>query len=262
MEDQEYLLRKYAVEFDACAELMQFAIDHRPTEPEAKPVAHLVLWTAARSHRTYRVGIKLCKLGYGQQATMLNRTLFEDMVVAHWASLNPGEAATRIAEYDELAAAVQSETFEKHGIPVGDGTPALSKERRRTLEQKYGKTPRSWTGKSVPMMVSEIARLWATEYDRRLLVQMHDFAYRTSNILLHHSSQSLSQGIRYSDEMVVFEVGPSERLIESALGVAFWVYGQTLSLVLDDQSFKALTELSQKHSRLYQATHRDHGASS
>jgi hypothetical protein len=255
MEDQEYLLRKYATEFGACDELREFAIDHRPTPKSTEPVAHLILWTAARSHRTFKVVVKLCKLGYAEQATMLNRSLFEDMVIAHWAHLNPENSGERITEHDELAATMNAEVFEKHGVPLPEGhRPKLSGERRRLLRKKFGARSRPWTGKWMHEMVEDIKGMWGSEFDQRLLEQLHAFGYRTSTTLLHHSAHSISQGVRYSNEQVVFDVGPSERLVEGTLGIAFWTYGQTLSLVLEGESLATLEALSQKHSRLYIAS--------
>src|SRR5680860_1648146 len=44
----------------------------------------------ARSTRTYEGVVKhLTGHGFGEQAVMLNRTLFEDMIDARWVSLNP-----------------------------------------------------------------------------------------------------------------------------------------------------------------------------
>ena len=43
----------------------------------------------------------LCKLGYGQQASMLNRSLFEGMILGAWAAMRPASANRLMAWHEE-----------------------------------------------------------------------------------------------------------------------------------------------------------------
>src|SRR5215469_664193 len=49
----------------------------------------LIAVEAARGLKTYRAVLHLCLGGFGQQAAMLDRSLFEGMVVTHWVHANP-----------------------------------------------------------------------------------------------------------------------------------------------------------------------------
>jgi hypothetical protein len=157
---------------------------------------HIVLWTLPRSYRTFKVGVAVCKAGYGQQAAMLNRTLFEDMLAAHWAMKHPQIAADRMIEHDQYTAVLRAEQYDKHGIPHRDvSLPKYTEAQRRRLDVRYRNGSRPWTGKSIPQMLRAVAPMWP-EGDRRLLLQMHDIAHAANSTLLHHSATSLSQGDR------------------------------------------------------------------
>lgn len=97
MREQRAIESEFAEYFDACAALREFVRKHRP-EFRAKDAAELtVLWTVARSYRTFLVVVHLCKCGYAQQAAMLNRTL--PLPVAALSSLGavtPAYATTAI----------------------------------------------------------------------------------------------------------------------------------------------------------------------
>jgi hypothetical protein len=192
----------------------------------------IVLWTLARSYRTFKVVVALCKAGYGQQAAMLNRTLFEDMLAGHWAVKHSKQAVRRMIEHDQYTAVLRAEAFNLHGLRRADANErAYTKEERKRLDVRYRNGSRPWTGRSLPQMLRAVEDMWP-EPDRRLLRQMHDIAHRANNTLLHHSSASLSQGVRMQNG-VSFDVGPSPDFVAAALGLAFWTFANTLSLALE-----------------------------
>lgn len=226
-------------------------------DPKATPEWLAVSWTTARSYRTYLVVVHLCKCGYGQQASMLNRTLFEDMISAHWAVKHPKAAERRMAEHDQYTATLRAEQYAKHGISyaAGKGLPTYTQKQRARLDRRYRRGSSGWTGKSLPAMLRDVESMW-TEPDRRLLNQMHDIAHRAHNTLLHHSATSLSLGVTVTtddegNDTVTFNVGPTRDFIGSALGFALWTFPNTFSLLLDGEALEALNELMRKHKDLY-----------
>lgn len=228
-------------------------------DPKATPEWLAINWTTARSYRTYLVVVHLCKCGYGLQAAMLNRTLFEDMISAHWAIKHPKAAATRMAEHDAYTATLRGEEYTRHGInkPLGKNLPTYTRKQRERLDKRYRRGSSGWTGRSVPAMVKDVESLWSAP-DRHLLHQMHDIAHRANNTLLHHSATSVSQSVtvREDDEgdTVIFNVGPTRDFIRPALGFALWTLPNTFSLLLEGDSLEALNELGQKHKHLYSTT--------
>jgi hypothetical protein len=251
--DREQILVEYGAYIAACVELQEFFRRHRGDLAAPKNEArHIVLWTLPRSYRTFRVVVSLCKAGYGQQAAMLNRTLFEDMLAAHWAMTHQDVATKRIMEHDRYTATLRREQYEKHGIPHREGgLPTYTDEQRKRLDVRYRNGSRPWTGKTLPQMLRAVAPMWS-EGDRRLLMQMHDIAHAANNTLLHHSATSLSQGADVKeDDGVVFNVGPSTHFVAAALGLAFWTFANTISLALDDERLTELSALADKHKDVY-----------
>src|SRR5438094_539679 len=87
--------RAFEAEFRACRELLALAWDRKPTG-RGEAYQYLLLAIFARSTLTYRAIMHLCRGGYGEQADMLNRSVFEDMAAAHWVSLHGEEAIERL----------------------------------------------------------------------------------------------------------------------------------------------------------------------
>ena len=251
--DQEEILVEYGQYVAACVELQEFFRRHRADmAAPSNEAGYIVLWTLPRSYRTFRVVVALCKAGYGQQAAMLNRTLFEDMLAAHWAMRHQDIAAKRMTEHDHYTATLRKEQYQKHGIPHREPTslPTFTDEERARLDVGYRSGSRPWTGKTIPQMLRAVAPMW-NEADRRLLMQMHDIAHAANNTLLHHSATSLSQGVQATEEGVMFNVGPSRDFVAAALGLAFWTFANTISLGLEGDSLAELNDLTTKHRDVY-----------
>jgi hypothetical protein len=70
----------------------------RAIDPDS--VDPIVLAEGARATKTYGGALRLMASGFGPQASMLNRSLFESMAIAHWAHPHPDRAI---------------ELFKKHG---------------------------------------------------------------------------------------------------------------------------------------------------
>ena len=77
---------------DACEELLSYLHDDlRPQigVPDPQPPHWGVLLALfASASTTYEAAVQLARDGYGHQAAMLNRSLFEGMVDAHWVVMN------------------------------------------------------------------------------------------------------------------------------------------------------------------------------
>jgi hypothetical protein len=77
---------------------------------------------------------------------------------------------------------------------------------------------------------------------------MHDLLHQGYNILMHHSSRSLSFGVDVDEDgNAKFNLGPSTDLVSLALGFAFWTYANTLSLTVEADDLEALSELATRY---------------
>lgn len=107
--------------------------------------------TLARSTRTVAAANTLLEGSYGPQALALSRTLFEDMIVAHWMTYCRSQAwvERRLRNQHDYSRLIWHEVMRKHQGPDCDGLDP--KERRRIgrrrprLEALFGKgAEKSW----------------------------------------------------------------------------------------------------------------------
>jgi len=251
MNDQEDILVEYIEEFGACVEIEELFRWNLPREPPPHEAGRIVLWTSARSYRTFKVMVKTCRLGYALEAAKLNRSLFEDMVAAHWAAGFPAKANKLILDHARYVEVLRAEFYAQHGLTYPGGEPqTLTEEERTTFDDRYRKGSRSWTGKTVSEMVTNIAGQWQKDY-RRHLMQMHDIAHRASSVILHHSAASLSAGVIETEQGYQFDVRPSKLGVGSALVFGFWTFGNTISLALTGDVLDKLNEITSRYSHLY-----------
>ncbi len=100
-------------------------------------------------------------------------------------------------------------------------------------------------------MVKAIAPMWEDEQERRLFKQMHDLGHRVNSTLMHHSGPSLGRNVTITEAGGTFNAGRSESYLAAALGMAFWIYVQMLSLVLSKERNKELSAMYIKHRDIY-----------
>jgi hypothetical protein len=245
LNDQAWIEAEFADSFIACRELHDFAEAHRPSRGrDDTPIIH---WTLARSDRTFSVVVKLCLLGYGQQASMLNRSLFEDMISAHFAALRPASANRLMGWHEEYVRLRRARMYRQHGIPyTGAPPPDWSPLRKKRMQRLFRRN--SWTGRSLPQLVKKVEAMWPNEDEKASLWRMHDFWHQGLNIVLHHSARSLNYGYKVADDgTVTFALGPSKALVPLALGFAFWTYSNMVSLTVEGDDLDDLNKLCASH---------------
>jgi hypothetical protein len=107
-EVRRLISREYGQEIRACRELLDYAVAELQSwsgRPIKRGAGRIIVAEAARGTKTLDAVLHLCEGGYGEQATMLNRSLFEGMAIAHWVSDDRREAVglfTRHATYSAL----------------------------------------------------------------------------------------------------------------------------------------------------------------
>lgn len=243
LEPQPEIVKQFAESFEACEVLDAFSREHRPVGHGGMPV---LTWTLARSARTFIVVVHLCRLGYGQQASMLNRTLFEDMVYAHWAARYPARSQKLMRWHEGYVKLRRIAVYKRHKLSHSMTPPEWDGKRR----DRMGRLFRSggWTGRSIPKMVNRVEAMWGTEEERQRLHRIHDLIHQSYNAMMHHSSRSLSIGVEVADDgATTFNLKPSTDLVGLALGFAFWTYANTISLTLEGDNLTALNELATRY---------------
>ncbi len=188
----------------------------------------------------------LCGAGYGEQAGMLNRSLFEDMLIAHWVKRHPEKAAVQLARHEAWVLDRWGEALEVTGLRRAGTVERLRPEERRALDHEFlGKT---WTGLTLPKLVNEIRDEWPVQADHRFLDQHARIVNGFNNTLLHHGARSLKLAGEISqDGTVNFSVGPSRTHIKGALSGAFFSYANTMSLVMLGDELEGCQRIYTEH---------------
>lgn len=249
------LLSTFGEQFAACLALDGFSREHRPDSPPTRDAAgHIIVWTYARSTKTFRASLQLAAAGYGEQALMTNRSLFEDMAMAYWVKRHPEEASGKFTRHGEWARARWHEGLQRAGVPSSSTKPPqLTPSERKELNEEFKKGTGTWAGLSLPGVITDVRDEWPAPLERDLFERLVKIVNTLNNTVLHHNAISLSLAGKITDTGAKHDVGPSETLIESALFGAFFPYANTVSLVLTNQDREAFQTLYAKHLQAFVA---------
>lgn len=195
-----------------------------------------------RSLNTYVAAVRLCEAGYGEQAAMLNRSLFEDMADAHWTVGEPALAVSLLADHGSHGAMLLADAARKYPdfFPAAE-IPEYDAAERTRLDGLFGPHgTKSWTRLNIHERVERIAHHWTDiGAETQPLFLYRDIAQRENNQTLHVSAVALGSTVRErNDQFVTFRLGPDVDMLDRALFGAFWIFSQTVGLLLDHFSFK------------------------
>jgi hypothetical protein len=249
--------RTFEPEFRACRDLLALAWARKPAGVGTEAFEALLLAIFARSTLTYRAIMQLCRGGYGEQADMLNRSLFEDMAAAHWVSLHRDEAVVRMEKHHQHSRILWNRVIERRP-GLGDAVDlGLSDQTVEELDRLFGKHGhRSWLGLNMWDLVTEIEQLWPNEEGKEQLWRFYELAHRANNQKLHLSSFSLNRvvGAREENGEIIFQYRASPSIdaggpVGPALFGAFWTYWQLTGLIWDVHEIPQdeLTRLVEHH---------------
>lgn len=238
---REKIAAEFRPQLNQCETLRAFAAGltetwtGRPLETTADA---LIVALGARSYGTYCSSVEQASNGWGAQSMMLNRSLFEDMVDAHWVHADPETARTRYEQHDQHRRILLGDVARKH-YPDLD-VPVVDEELRKVLEGVFGRYgERSWTGLNLHARVKLIEDQWRTpevpEEGVNALHFFRDVAHRENSDTLHVSARSLNAVVKAHerDVSMTFRIGPHVEDTPTALFGAFWPFTQTVTLLID-----------------------------
>lgn len=241
--------RLFEAELRACEELESFAVaalepwqgrpirkSSRSEPPNADEILALLY---GRATKTYKAALMLARKGYGEQARMLGRPLFEGMAVAHWVVANEAEARERFNRawrFDayQLARAIEQTGWLAEGASASG--PEIDEEELASMRRDFGRYgSKLWTGhRSLRELVDGIESDWGDDEERRLLRNFLLIVNRDNNQLLHTTVAGLAEAATgFDGEGIYLAVGPSPARIERGLFCAYWTYAETLGVVID-----------------------------
>jgi hypothetical protein len=171
---------------------------------------------------------------------MLNRSLFEDVIDAHWVSLHRELAVERLAQHDLHSRLLRAQT-QRNFPEVFDSPPPsvkVSNEERKALDRLFGKSGSgSWTGvRWLDQRVNEVKGCWKTESAQRVLLFWEAWVLKLSNEVLHPSAFSigrLGSPTETQSGGLEWHFGSTPDWLPQALHGAFFIFGQLVGLVIE-----------------------------
>jgi hypothetical protein len=178
-----------------------------------------VFWSfvLVKAIKTQRAIILLCQNGLGEDAFMLDRTLFELMIISYYINLDEsGERLRRYVLYDHIT---RQQMYSYIGMAeelVNDprATPKIFAEiEKNSNEAKkefdYG-TRRAWSDKSIENMAREVGR-W----------EAYKTVYKLQCILSHSEARSMNEYIKDDGDGFLIDLSPNENYIVQSLVSSF-----------------------------------------
>ncbi len=229
----------------ACMHLMQWvAANAQPiTSNRDLGQADLIIITIfARSTRTYEGVVRyLGECGFGEQGLMLCRSLWEDMVDAHWVALNEDLAVERLQQHDLYSRFLRAEVQRKYPEMFDDQQPPkvrLTNEQHKELRKLFRGGTGSWTGATTTAQRFEsILSFWPTEALRREVCFWQDWVVKMLNEIVHPSGLSLARigapELGETDNSLAWRFGSTSEWLTRSLMSAWFIYLQTLGLIVD-----------------------------
>ncbi len=210
----------------------------RLEEPESQVVQFALL---IRSPPLVEAALTLAEAGFGRETMILNRPLFELMLDAGWAVVEPERADEKFLAHARYTQHIQREVAARYpelGITPGGG-PLPPDEVKSGIRDFGRHASSSWTGLSVKERVQAFEkRLCPSDSDRRQLWFVFDVLHDLNNGEVHPSSWSLGRALRRvpvdnGAHRLQFRVGPEQEFSAFALGFTWWVFVQVLDLMHD-----------------------------
>ena len=177
----------------------------------------------SKAFKTHEAIMLLCRNGYGEDAFMLARTLFELAIMTSYILQDQKEyRLSRYIEYDWVTrkemydyASSDEKTLEKlnQEISLGNYRPEvieqIKKEYERVME-KYKYNYIGWSDKSIAEMSKSIGRLGA-----------YKTVYRLQCIIGHTNARSINEYIKEVDGETIINIGQNDDLVEKTLVMIF-----------------------------------------
>lgn len=181
------------------------------------PIVHIVTSQMARVWRLYRSALSLAADGFGPEAELLARPMYETNLTTFWAARHPDEAADRFDLHLDYLYHLAQEA-----MPDGqEVVPMVAEERARAVKLfgKYGELP--WSGKNVRQLDAEFQMFHGSGSTKPQPFEgFLGGVYRWLNWSLHASPMSLLRTTTVTSENRIFNVVPDELDVGDAIKYA------------------------------------------
>jgi hypothetical protein len=230
----------FGPQLQACERLYEYAkglTKAWPGRPLESTADGLIATLLSRSLDTFRSAVHLASLGYGMQASMLNRSLFEDMIDVHWVATDPETAEQCYRDHHQHSRMLLADAVAKYPDYYPDiEVPDFDPDERKKLDDFYGRWgAKPWSRINLHQRVKLVEHHWKDQAGQRTLHFFHDIAHRENNQVLHVSAAGLTANAELADEDGIFtiRIGPRPDMLKRALFGSFWIFDNTLGLIVD-----------------------------
>jgi hypothetical protein len=212
----------------------------------------IIVMELSRSRKSYEASIDLARRGFGEQAAMINRSLFEGMAVAHWVHSHESEAMDRFNRAARLHDHLYIERIRNTGWLDEEEFASfkpLDNDDLRTLKKDFGKYGElMWTGHdNLRDLIPEIEEQWESERAKKELWTFFKIAHHDNNQLLHSTVSGMARSLVHRDrDGIRVWNGPSTTSVDKALFGAYFAFLNLLTLEIDRFELAGREELDEK----------------
>lgn len=209
------------------------------------PKDALVAFTLAKAYKTYSAVMLLCQEGYGEDASILNRTIFELLITLLYILKDPtDERAYRYYAFDWILrekmfnyAEQKPELLlqlEQRALKPKRGDVSISevKKMAKQVQDKYKYKGYNWSDKSLGEMAEEVNR--SSQYKTM---------YRLSSQHTHSHSRVINDYVRPTENGFTNFAGISDNWVEEDLVMAFDFFSSIFAAASDRYGWHAEKEL-------------------
>lgn len=223
---------------------------------DISPKDGVAAYALTKGYKTHGAILQLCKSGYGEDAGILVRSLFELLItLLYIIDDSTEERAYRYMSYDWV---MRKKMFE---TTITNNPEILSKfnERRNSskldrelfehvldmakkVEQKYAYKNGTWSDRDLRSMAQSVGR-----------DSMYDLVYRLYSQNTHSFARTMNDYARSTSEGIEYSLAESENWIQEDLIAAFDCYSQIVEAVSKHFSWVDAEQLDLIKSRLWEA---------
>ena len=226
------------------------------------PKDALVAFTLAKSYKTHSAIMTLCEGGYGEDASILNRTIFELLITLLYILKDPtDERAYRYYAFDWILrekmfnyAEQKPELLlqlEQRELKPKKGDVSISevKKMAKQVQDKYKYKGYNWSDKSLGEMADEVNR--SGQYKTM---------YRLSSQHTHSHSRVMNDYVKPTENGFTNFAGISDNWVEEDLVMAFDFFSGIFAAASDQYGWKVEKELEplfDKFLKIIEETNKD-----
>jgi hypothetical protein len=206
--DPERIRRLYAPQFEAADALLDTVWTHLPEgfdHDDGNDVWLLLLHLLGRATQSYRAVLSLCGLGLPDQAYMICRSLYEDMIATHWARLegNRGGLFEKVVRQERHWDERRDRVLREYGTRVErPGEGPMREEEWNELDEEFSGGTKSWFGRLATAEEQVIKSIDDSE-ELKALQLLSETHHDAANMTLHNTVEGLITGasrpLRYKD---------------------------------------------------------------